>query len=73
MKKLNLLSRAEMKKVMGGVNALPVDDGEAPCKTNCTSWDSKSSTMATGTYTTGTAMMAGKIVTTCDCSLGGSC
>lgn len=27
MKKLNLLSKAEMKKVMGGV--LPVDDGES--------------------------------------------
>jgi hypothetical protein len=31
MKKLNLLSRAEMKKIAGGIGCIPPDDHDRPC------------------------------------------
>jgi len=66
MEKVNLLSRAEMKKVMGGLESVePIDGGEGPnCTSKCTKdsdcsgGDNSCKKCATGAILKGTCITA---------------
>jgi hypothetical protein len=68
---MKILSRDEMKNVMGGFQP-----GGAPtCKTECSKWDSEAMAIKYGSCSQGTQTIGNTTAITCDCSLssGSSC
>ncbi len=62
---MKILSRVEMKNVMGGF--APGGDDGGSCKTECSKWNSQTLSMQYGTCAKGSTPLG----TTCDCSLSG--